>query len=95
MQGEAKPLPSCASRWVFGCMNKPVGVGIRDSCTHPNNFSAIRAGYPPTKEAKLTRESVGLSWYHKQSDSTLSRGRDAFRQQLWGIYPDLPGLPLP
>lgn len=64
MQGEAKLCLSCRSRWVFGYMNKSVGMGIPDSCTHPNNFLAMRAVYPPAKEIKQTRSVVGLYWFH-------------------------------
>jgi len=45
-------------------MNKSVGMGIPDSCTHPNNFLAMRAVYPPAKEIKQTRSVVGLYWFH-------------------------------
>lgn len=59
MQGEAKLCLSCRSRWVFGYMNKSVGMGIPDSCTHPNNFLAMRAVYPSSKEIEEDPECRG------------------------------------
>lgn len=92
-QGDAKSCLSYCSRWVFGCMNKPVGMGIPDSCTHPNNFLAIRAVYPPTKESKQTRESVGLYWYHNSQTVYCPTAEMLSDNSSWiytGIYLDFP-----
>lgn len=85
MQGEAKLCLSCCSRWVFGYMNKSVGMGIPDSCTCPNNFLALRAVYPPAKEIKQTRECCGTVLVPQQTVYCHTHCWDALRPQLLDI----------